>query len=83
MPPPGKIPCAATANMLNPIFQINIYLPISYHFKVNKYMEKPPFNYPNPLGIYGGKKMVSKYFKLNSCLTTLYFRNKQSSPLRD
>lgn len=51
--------------------------------QVNKYMEKPPFNYPNPLGIYGGKKMVSKYFKLNSCLTTLYFRNKQSSPLRD
>ena len=26
---------------------------------VNKYMEKPPFNFPNPLAYFGGGKLVS------------------------
>ncbi|KAM7354791.1 guanylate cyclase 32E isoform 5-T7 [Cochliomyia hominivorax] len=27
--------------------------------KVNKYMEQPPFNFPNPLGYFGGSKQIS------------------------
>ncbi|TMW50809.1 hypothetical protein DOY81_004138, partial [Sarcophaga bullata] len=27
--------------------------------KVNKYMEQPPFNFPNPLGYFGGTKQIS------------------------
>ncbi|XP_055854059.1 speract receptor [Episyrphus balteatus] len=27
--------------------------------EVNKYMEQPPFNFPNPLGIFGGTKQIS------------------------
>ncbi|EDW31140.1 GL20747 [Drosophila persimilis] len=27
--------------------------------EVNKYMERPPFNFPNPLGLFGGTKQIS------------------------
>ncbi|XP_030571352.1 speract receptor isoform X2 [Drosophila novamexicana] len=27
--------------------------------EVNKYMERPPFNFPNPLGLFGGAKQIS------------------------
>ncbi|KAH8419517.1 hypothetical protein KR222_004069 [Zaprionus bogoriensis] len=27
--------------------------------EVNKYMERPPFNFPNPLGLFGGSKQIS------------------------
>lgn len=40
-------------------------------FQVNKYMEKPPFSYPNPLGSFGGDKRVSKYLKFSLFIVAL------------
>ncbi|ALC44253.1 CG10738 [Drosophila busckii] len=31
----------------------------TFAHEVNRYMERPPFNFPNPLGLYGGTKQIS------------------------
>lgn len=39
---------------------------------VNAYMEKPPFNFPNPLGYFGGMKRVTFYI-INYILHKQYY----------
>lgn len=42
---------------------VNVQLVPCYYsgqFQVNMYLEKPPFNFNNPLRQFGGKKMVSQ-----------------------
>ena len=36
--------------------------------QVNRYMEQPPFNFPNPLFYFGAYKTVSVYSKAVPCL---------------
>lgn len=33
----------------------------NFSMLVNEYMERSPFNYPNPLNRFGGSKMVGRY----------------------